>query len=39
MLERHAIAQAFIGSLDIMLDEPTTGLDPITTESIKSAIR
>lgn len=40
MLKRIAIAQAFIGSPElIMLDEPTAGLDPSTTDSIKSVIR
>jgi len=40
MLKRIAIAQAFIGSPEIiMLDEPTAGLDPNTTDSIKSVIR
>lgn len=40
MLKRIAIAQAFIGSPElILLDEPTAGLDPNTTDSIKSVIR
>jgi len=40
MLKRIAIAQAFIGAPEIiMLDEPTAGLDPNTTESIKAVIR
>lgn len=40
MLKRIAIAQAFIGSPDlILLDEPTAGLDPGTTDNIKSVIR
>jgi len=40
MLKRIAIAQAFIGSPElILLDEPTAGLDPSTTDSIKSVIR
>ncbi len=40
MLKRIAIAQAFIGSPEvILLDEPTAGLDPNTTDTIKSVIR
>lgn len=40
MLKRIAIAQAFIGSPElILLDEPTAGLDPNTTDNIKSVIR
>ncbi|MCF6288862.1 MAG: ABC transporter ATP-binding protein [Proteobacteria bacterium] len=40
MLKRIAIAQAFIGTPElILLDEPTAGLDPSTTDSIKSVIR
>ena len=40
MLKRIAIAQAFIGTPDlILLDEPTAGLDPGTTDNIKSVIR
>ncbi len=40
MLKRIAIAQAFIGSPDlILLDEPTAGLDPSTTDGIKAVIR
>ncbi|MFK8010669.1 MAG: ABC transporter ATP-binding protein [Marinicellaceae bacterium] len=40
MLKRIAIAQAFIGSPElILLDEPTAGLDPSTTDNIKSVIR
>jgi ABC-2 type transport system ATP-binding protein len=40
MLKRIAIAQAFIGSPElILLDEPTAGLDPSTSDSIKSVIR
>jgi len=40
MLKRVAITQAFIGSPElILLDEPTAGLDPSTTDSIKSVIR
>jgi ABC-2 type transport system ATP-binding protein len=40
MLKRIAIAQAFIGSPElILLDEPTAGLDPQTTDNIKSVIR
>lgn len=40
MLKRIAIAQAFIGQPEvILLDEPTAGLDPNTTDTIKSVIR
>jgi len=40
MLKRIAIAQAFMGNPElILLDEPTAGLDPGTTDSIKSVIR
>jgi ABC-2 type transport system ATP-binding protein len=40
MLKRIAIAQAFMGEPElILLDEPTAGLDPQTTDSIKSVIR
>ena len=40
MLKRIAIAQAFMGSPElILLDEPTAGLDPETTDNIKSVIR
>jgi len=40
MQKRVAIAQAFIGDPEvILLDEPTAGLDPNTTDAIKSVIR
>ena len=40
MQKRVAIAQAFIGNPEvILLDEPTAGLDPNTTDAIKSVIR
>jgi len=40
MLKRIAIAQAFMGSPElILLDEPTAGLDPSTSDSIKAVIR
>lgn len=40
MQKRIAIAQALMGSPEIiLLDEPTAGLDPNTTDSIKSVIR
>ena len=40
MHKRIAIAQAFIGQPEIiMLDEPTAGLDPSTSDGIKSVIR
>ncbi len=40
MLKRVAIAQALMGSPElILLDEPTAGLDPNTSDAIKSVIR
>ncbi len=40
MLKRVLIAQAFLGSPElIMLDEPTAGLDPNTSDAIKALIR
>ena len=40
MLKRVAIAQAFLGNPEvILLDEPTAGLDPNTTDAIKAVIR
>lgn len=40
MHKRIAIAQTFIGEPElILLDEPTAGLDPGTTDNVKSVIR
>ncbi|WP_179952117.1 ABC transporter ATP-binding protein [Marinicella rhabdoformis] len=40
MLKRCAIAQAILGSPElILLDEPTAGLDPSTTDAIKAVIK
>jgi ABC-2 type transport system ATP-binding protein len=40
MLKRAAIAQAFIGSTElVLLDEPTAGLDPATAGQIRELIR